>query len=108
MAIIIDAPESRFPHSLGLLYSAFTAYCGFEVNEGEYKLMGLAPYGDPKYVDLIFDKILINKIHGSQILKETASRPNHISYRKDHFNGFVQNSLGCDMGMIIFYLPGGC
>lgn len=45
--------ESRFPHSLGLLYSAFTAYCGFEVNEGEYKLMGMAPYGEPKYVDRI-------------------------------------------------------
>lgn len=45
--------EARFPHSLGLLYSAFTAYCGFEVNEGEYKLMGMAPYGDPKYVDKI-------------------------------------------------------
>ena len=45
--------ESRFPHSLGLLYSAFTAYCGFEVNEGEYKLMGMAPYGQPRYVDRI-------------------------------------------------------
>ncbi len=45
--------ESRFPHSLGLLYSAFTAYCGFEVNEGEYKLMGMAPYGVPRYVDRI-------------------------------------------------------
>jgi carbamoyltransferase len=45
--------EARFPHSLGLLYSAFTAYCGFEVNEGEYKLMGMAPYGTPRYVDKI-------------------------------------------------------
>lgn len=45
--------EARFPHSLGLLYSAFTAYCGFEVNEGEYKLMGMAPYGKPEYVDKI-------------------------------------------------------
>lgn len=45
--------ESRFPHSLGLLYSAFTAYCGFEVNEGEYKLMGMAPYGQPRYVDRV-------------------------------------------------------
>ena len=43
--------EIRFPHSLGLLYSAFTYYCGFRVNSGEYKLMGLAPYGEPKYVD---------------------------------------------------------
>lgn len=45
--------EMRFPHSIGLLYSAFTAFCGFEVNEGEYKLMGMAPYGKPKYVDKI-------------------------------------------------------
>jgi len=45
--------ENRFPHSLGILYSAFTAYCGFEVNEGEYKLMGMAPYGAPRYVDRV-------------------------------------------------------
>ena len=45
--------EIQFPHSLGLLYSAFTYYCGFKVNSGEYKLMGLAPYGNPEYVDLI-------------------------------------------------------
>ncbi len=45
--------ELVFPHSVGLLYSAFTAYCGFEVNEGEYKLMGMAPYGEAKYVDKI-------------------------------------------------------
>jgi carbamoyltransferase len=45
--------EINFPHSLGLLYSAFTYYCGFKVNSGEYKLMGLAPYGKPRYVDLI-------------------------------------------------------
>lgn len=47
-----------FPHSLGLLYSAFTYYTGFRVNSGEYKLMGLAPYGEPKYVSLILDKLL--------------------------------------------------
>lgn len=47
-----------FPHSLGLLYSAFTYYTGFKVNSGEYKLMGLAPYGEPKYVDLILDQLL--------------------------------------------------
>jgi carbamoyltransferase len=45
--------EMRFPHSIGLLYSAFTAFLGFEVNEGEYKVMGMAPYGDPKYVDKV-------------------------------------------------------
>lgn len=55
----------KFPHSLGLLYSAFTYYCGFKVNSGEYKLMGLAPYGEPKYVDLIFDKLIDLKEDGS-------------------------------------------
>jgi carbamoyltransferase len=49
--------EMRFPHSLGMLYSAFTHYAGFKVNSGEYKLMGLAPYGTPKYAPLIMDKI---------------------------------------------------
>lgn len=53
--------ELRFPHSLGLLYSAFTYFCGFKVNSGEYKLMGLAPYGEPAYVDTIKDKLL--RIH---------------------------------------------
>jgi carbamoyltransferase len=49
--------ELRFPHSLGLLYSAFTAYCGFEINEGEYKLMGMHPYGKPTLVDKIYELI---------------------------------------------------
>jgi len=57
--------ELRFPHSLGLLYSAFTHYCGFRVNSGEYKLMGLAPYGEPRYRDLIFDKLLDLRDDGS-------------------------------------------
>ena len=55
----------RFPHSLGLLYSAFTYYTGFKVNSGEYKLMGLAPYGEPKYVDLILNELLDLKKDGS-------------------------------------------
>lgn len=50
--------ELCFPHSLGLLYSAFTYFCGFRVNSGEYKLMGLAPYGRPRYADLILDKLV--------------------------------------------------
>ena len=50
--------ELRFPHSIGLLYSAFTYFCGFRVNSGEYKLMGLAPYGEPVYVDTILDKLI--------------------------------------------------
>jgi carbamoyltransferase len=49
--------EIQYPHSLGLSYSAFTYYTGFKVNSGEYKLMGLAPYGEPKYVDLIMDNL---------------------------------------------------
>ncbi|MDQ1329876.1 MAG: carbamoyltransferase [Thermodesulfobacteriota bacterium] len=57
--------EIRFPHSLGLLYSAFTYFTGFKVNSGEYKLMGLAPYGDPVYVDLIYDKLIDVKEDGS-------------------------------------------
>ena len=50
--------ELRFPHSLGLLYSAFTYHAGFKVNSGEYKLMGLAPYGEPKYKNLIYDHLI--------------------------------------------------
>ena len=50
--------EMRFPHSPGLLYSAFTGYCGFRVNSGEYKLMGLAPYGEPRFADLILERIV--------------------------------------------------
>ncbi len=57
--------ELHFPHSLGLLYSAFTYFTGFKVNSGEYKLMGLAPYGEPVYTDLILDKLLDLKEDGS-------------------------------------------
>jgi len=57
--------EMRFPHSLGMLYSAFTYYTGFKVNSGEYKLMGLAPYGEPKYADLILEKIVDLRDDGS-------------------------------------------
>ena len=57
--------EIHFPHSLGLLYSAFTYYTGFKVNSGEYKLMGLAPYGEPKYVRKIFDHLVDLKADGS-------------------------------------------
>ena len=57
--------ELHFPHSIGLLYSAFTYFTGFRVNSGEYKLMGLAPYGEPKYVDLILDNLIDLKEDGS-------------------------------------------
>ncbi|MFM7205684.1 MAG: carbamoyltransferase [Planctomycetaceae bacterium] len=57
--------EMRFPHSPGLLYSAFTLFCGFRVNSGEYKLMGLAPYGDPRYADVILHEIVDLRDDGS-------------------------------------------
>ena len=57
--------EIRFPHSLGLLYSTFTYYTGFKVNSGEYKMMGLAPYGEPKYKDLILTELMDLKEDGS-------------------------------------------
>ena len=57
--------EIHFPHSLGLLYSAFTYYLGFKVNSGEYKIMGLAPYGEPKYLDVIKENLIDIKSDGS-------------------------------------------
>ena len=57
--------EMHFPHSLGLLYSAFTHFTGFKVNSGEYKVMGLAPYGEPRYVDAIYDHLIDVKADGS-------------------------------------------
>jgi carbamoyltransferase len=62
--------EMRFPNSLGLLYSAFTQFTGFKVNSGEYKMMGLAPYGDPKYVGAIYDHIVELKADGSLELNQ--------------------------------------
>ena len=57
--------EIKFPHSLGLLYSSFTYYVGFKVNSGEYKLMGLAPYGEPRYADTIKEKLITISDDGS-------------------------------------------
>ncbi len=62
--------EIHFPHSLGLLYSAFTYYTGFRVNSGEYKVMGLAPYGEPKYTQLILDNLIDVKEDGSYRLDQ--------------------------------------
>ena len=64
--------EVHFPHSLGLLYSAFTTFCGFKVNSGEYKLMGLAPYGEPRYVDAIHEHLIDLKPDGSYRLHADA------------------------------------
>ena len=60
--------ELQFPHSLGLLYSAFTYYTGFRVNSGEYKVMGLAPYGEPRYVDLIHERLVKVRDDGSFVM----------------------------------------
>jgi len=68
--------EISFPHSLGLLYSAFTYYCGFKVNSGEYKLMGLAPYGEPRFVEKIKDNLID--------IKEDGTFRLNISYFKYH------------------------
>lgn len=62
---LVMTREIHWPHSLGLLYSAFTYYTGFRVNSGEYKVMGLAPYGEPKYHDLILDNLIDLKADGS-------------------------------------------
>jgi carbamoyltransferase len=64
-AVLTLQADITFPHSLGLLYSAFTYYTGFKVNSGEYKVMGLAPYGEPKYVDLILTHLIDLKEDGS-------------------------------------------
>lgn len=63
--------EIHFPHSLGLLYSAFTYYLGFKVNSGEYKVMGLAPYGTPKYARTILDNLIDLKSDGSYRLDQS-------------------------------------
>ena len=65
MSILQTIKEIEFPHSIGLLYTAFTYYLGFKVNSGEYKVMGLAPYGDPKYKNLIFKELLDLKEDGT-------------------------------------------
>ena len=79
--------EISFPHSIGLLYSAFTYYCGFKVNSGEYKLMGLAPYGKPIYEDIIKENLIDIKIDGSYKL--------NMSYFKFH-RGFRMTSSKFD------------
>ena len=69
--------EMRFPHSPGLLYSAFTYHCGFRVNSGEYKLMGLAPYGEPRYADLILDRVVRLHDDGSFWMDQRYFRYGH-------------------------------
>ncbi|MCX6158491.1 MAG: carbamoyltransferase [Ignavibacteriae bacterium] len=79
--------EINYPHSLGLLYSAITYYCGFKVNSGEYKLMGLAPYGKPEYFDLILDNLIDVKDDGSYMLNtEYFGYLDSLKMTNDKFN----------------------
>jgi len=75
--------EIRFPHSLGLLYSAFTAFLGFEVNEGEYKVMGMAPYGEPRYVDRV-EKLM--RLHADGSFEMDLSYFRFPYHRRDTFS----------------------
>jgi carbamoyltransferase len=80
--------EIRFPHSLGLLYSAFTAFLGFEVNEGEYKVMGMAPFGTPRYVDKIMKLIRLDDDGGFELNMDYFSF--HYSTNKTFNSKFVE------------------
>jgi len=80
--------EIKFPHSLGLLYSVFTAFLGFRVNNGEYKVMGMAPYGKPKYVDKIYDNLIRVADDGSFALNMNYFSY-HYSEKKSFNNKFI-------------------
>ncbi len=80
--------EIKYPHSLGLLYSAFTAFLGFEVNEGEYKVMGMAPYGEPKHKDKVYKLININTDGSFSLNMEYFSY--HYSHDKTFSDKFVE------------------
>ena len=79
--------DIKFPHSLGLLYSAFTYYTGFKVNSGEYKVMGLAPYGEPKYKDIILKELIDVKDDGSfKMNMEYFDYPSGLTMTNEKFN----------------------
>lgn len=80
--------EMRFPHSLGLLYSAFTAFLGFEVNEGEYKVMGMAPYGEPKYLDKVWQLVDLSEDGSFQLKTEYFKY--HYSLKNTYNSKFVK------------------
>ena len=93
----------KFPHSLGLVYSTITSYLGFKPNSGEYKVMGLAPYGDPKVYEYVFDKIERNSKHLFQVVKKYFTRrdllapynpsiPNDVSISKYHYFSFERTT----------------
>jgi carbamoyltransferase len=84
--------EIRFPHSLGMLYSAFTYYLGFRVNDGEYKVMGLAPYGEPTYTERILDSLIDLKEDGSfRLNMEYFNYCTGLTMTNSHFNALFDN-----------------
>ncbi|MFT6632631.1 MAG: carbamoyltransferase [Bacteriovoracaceae bacterium] len=86
--------QINFPDSIGLLYSAFTYYCGFKVNDGEYKLMGLAPYGEPKYVDFIFENLVTKFPDGSfKINQKYFSYQTGVKMTNNHFDKLFDRSF---------------
>jgi carbamoyltransferase len=100
--------ELRFPHSLGLLYSAFTAYCGFEVNEGEYKLMGMHPYGKPTMCDKIYELIEVGEDgslwHDMKYFSYHYSRNTTLTKAfEDHFGRPARDPKKSDKSLDPFY-----
>jgi len=93
--------EQHFPHSLGLLYSAFTYYCGFRVNSGEYKLMGLAPYGEPRFVRLILDEMVDLRPDGSfRLNMEYFAYPHGLRMTSPAFHGLFRQGPRAPEGEI--------
>ena len=86
--------EISFPHSIGLLYSAFTFYCGFKVNSGEYKLMGLAPYGEPKYVKVIKENLIDIKEDGTFRLDISYFKYHRFQMTSRKFHKLLENLQG--------------
>ena len=102
------AKELRFPHSLGLLYSSFTAYCGFEVNEGEYKLMGMHPYGKPTMCDKIYELIEVaddgSLWHDMRYFAYHYSRNSTLTKAfEDHFGRPARDPKKSDKSLDPFY-----
>jgi carbamoyltransferase len=97
--------EQQYPHSIGLLYSAFTQYCGFKVNSGEYKLMGLAPYGKPIYKPLILEHFLSYNNQGviELNMKYFSFEKGKSTINKDFCNVFNKNARAADTEMDAFY-----
>jgi len=96
--------EMRFPHSLGLLYSAFTAFLGFKVNNGEYKVMGMAPYGEPRFVDKVYELVRVFDDGGIELNMEYFAFP--YSVKKTFTDKFVELFGSPRLPGSMFYTPG--